>query len=264
MRTLYRAISGKEVGGEPLPLTFKSLQQNEIVLRRAELNLIAGTPGAGKSSIALAIAVQAQVPTLYMSADTNAHTMGMRVVAMATGMTQSNAEQILKQDKDNAENILKQFDYLRWSFESSPTLSDIDESVQAFETTWGTSPTLIVIDNLMDIAMDGHEEFSGMRAAMKELKYLARDTNACVLVLHHTKEGFIGTPCQPRSAIQGLVNQIPALILTIGQEIIGESIYLCVAAVKNRYGRADATGNTFTMLSFDPASMQLKDVKTSD
>ncbi len=112
--------------------------------------------------------------------------------------------------------------------------------------------------------MDGHEEFSGMRAAMKELKYLARDTNACVLVLHHTKEGFIGTPCQPRSAIQGLVNQIPALILTIGQEIIGESIYLCVAAVKNRYGRADATGNTFTMLSFDPASMQLKDVKTSD
>ncbi len=264
MRTLYRAISGKEVGGEPLPLTFKSLQQNEIVLRRAELNLIAGTPGAGKSSIALAIAVQAQVPTLYMSADTNAHTMGMRVVAMATGMTQSNAEQILKQDKDSAENILKQFDYLRWSFESSPTLSDIDESVQAFETTWGTSPTLIVIDNLMDIAMDGHEEFSGMRAAMKELKYLARDTNACVLVLHHTKEGFIGTPCQPRSAIQGLVNQIPALILTIGQEIIGESIYLCVAAVKNRYGRADATGNTFTMLSFDPASMQLKDVKTSD
>ncbi len=134
MRTLYRAISGKEVGGEPLPLTFKSLQQNEIVLRRAELNLIAGTPGAGKSSIALAIAVQAQVPTLYMSADTNAHTMGMRVVAMATGMTQSNAEQILKQDKDSAENILKQFDYLRWSFESSPTLSDIDESVQAFET----------------------------------------------------------------------------------------------------------------------------------
>jgi predicted ATP-dependent serine protease len=264
VRTLYRAISGKEVGGEPLPLTFKSLQQNEIVLRRAELNLIAGTPGAGKSSIALAIAVQAQVPTLYMSADTNAHTMGMRVVAMATGMTQSNAEQILKQDKDSAENILKQFDYLRWSFESSPTLSDIDESVQAFETTWGTSPTLIVIDNLMDIAMDGHEEFSGMRAAMKELKYLARDTNACVLVLHHTKEGFIGTPCQPRSAIQGLVNQIPALILTIGQEIIGESIYLCVAAVKNRYGRADATGNTFTMLSFDPASMQLKDVKTSD
>jgi hypothetical protein len=116
----------------------------------------------------------------------------------------------------------------------------------------------------MDIAMDGHEEFGGMRQAMKELKYLARDTNACVLVLHHTKEGFAGTPCQPRSAIQGLVNQIPALILTIGQEQLGDSLYLCVAAVKNRYGRADATGKTFTMLSFDPASMQLKDVASGE
>ncbi len=37
----------------------------------------------------------------------------------------------------------------------------------------------------MDIAMDGHDEFGGMRAAMKELKYLARDTNAALLVLHH-------------------------------------------------------------------------------
>jgi predicted ATP-dependent serine protease len=134
----------------------------------------------------------------------------------------------------------------------------------AFETKWGQPPELIVVDNLMDVAMDGHEEFSGMRSAMKELKYLARDTNACILVLHHTKEGFIGTPCQPRSAVQGMVNQIPALILTIGQEIIGDSTYLCVAPVKNRYGKADATGGSFVMLSFDPSTMQLKDVHTND
>lgn len=264
MRTLSRAIGAKEVGGEPLPSTFKTLQANEIVFRRAELNLVAGTPGAGKSSIALAVAVNANVPTLYISADTNAHTMGMRVLSMVTGMSQANAENILKFEKDNAERILKQYDHLRWSFDSSPTLSDIDESVQAFETLWGCSPTLIVVDNLMDIAMDGMEEFSGMRQAMKELKYLARDTNACVLVLHHTKESFEATPCQPRSAVQGMVNQIPALILTIGQQEVGERNYLCISAVKNRYGRADSTGKTFSMLSFDPASMQLKDVVASD
>lgn len=264
MRTLSRAIGAKEVGGEPLPASFKTLQANEIVFRRAELNLVAGTPGAGKSSIALAVAVNANVPTLYISADTNAHTMGMRVLSMVTGMSQANAENILKFDKDNAEQMLKKYDHLRWSFDSSPTLSDIDESVQAFETLWGCSPTLIVVDNLMDIAMDGMEEFSGMRQAMKELKYLARDTNACVLVLHHTKESFEAAPCQPRSAVQGMVNQIPALILTIGQQEVGEKNYLCISAVKNRYGRADATGRTFSMLSFDPASMQLKDVIAND
>jgi hypothetical protein len=113
----------------------------------------------------------------------------------------------------------------------------------------------------MDIAMDGHEEFQGMRAAMKELKYLARDTNSAVLVLHHTKEGFDGYPCQPRSSVQGLVNQIPAMVLTIGQMKQGDDLYLCVAPVKNRYGRADQTGNNYVSLAFNPESMYLEDVQ---
>jgi predicted ATP-dependent serine protease len=149
---------------------------------------------------------------------------------------------------------------LFWSFESTPTLKDLDDEVSAFETVWGRSPTLIVVDNLMDIAMDGHEEFHGMRAAMKELKYLARDTNAALLVLHHTKEGFEGYPCQPRSAIQGLVNQIPAMVLTIGQMKQGDDTYLCVAPVKNRYGKADQTGGNYVSLVFNPESMYLEDV----
>jgi hypothetical protein len=112
----------------------------------------------------------------------------------------------------------------------------------------------------MDIAMDGHDEFGGMRAAMKELKYLARDTNAALLVLHHTKEGYEGSPCQPRSSIQGLVNQIPAMVLTIGQMKQADMNYLCVAAVKNRYGKADQTGNNYVTLAFNPESMYLDDV----
>ncbi len=57
-----------------------------------------------------------------------------------------------------------------WSFESSPTLKDLDDEVSAFETVWGKSPTLIVVDNLMDVAMDGYDEFGAMRAVMKELE----------------------------------------------------------------------------------------------
>jgi predicted ATP-dependent serine protease len=125
---------------------------------------------------------------------------------------------------------------------------------------WGRSPTLIVVDNLMDIAIDGHEEFAGMRQVMKELKFLARDTNAAVLVLHHTQEGAAGYPCQPRSALQGKVAQIPAMVLTVGQMMQGQDAYLCVAPVKNRYGKADHTGATYISLSFDPASMYLEDI----
>jgi predicted ATP-dependent serine protease len=259
VKTLRRSVRKAEVGGEPLPPAFAAFERAGIILRRAEVTLIAGTPGAGKSSVALAIAARTKFPTLYFSADTNAHTMAMRLIAMTGKMTQASAELLLKQSPNLAHEILQMNNHLFWSFESSPTLKDLDNEVSAFETVWGRSPTLIVVDNLMDIAMDGHEEFQGMRAAMKELKYLARDTNAAVLVLHHTKEGFEGTPCQPRNAIQGLVNQIPAMILTIGQLRQGDDTYLCVAPVKNRYGRADQTGSNYVSLSFNPDSMHLND-----
>ena len=260
MRTLARAVGSKDIGGEPLPTVFRTFEINKIVFRRAEISMIAGTPGAGKSSVALALALKAKVPTLYVSADTNAHTMAMRLLALRARIPQQQAEQMLKTQPDTAESILREYGNMYWSFEPSPTLRDLDEEVSAFETIWGRSPTLIVVDNLMDIAIDGHEEFAGMRQVMKELKYLARDTNAAVLVLHHTQEGAPGYPCQPRSALQGKVAQIPAMVLTVGQMMQGMDMYLCVAPVKNRYGKADATGNTYVSLSFDPASMHLEDI----
>ena len=39
----------------------------------------------------------------------------------------------------------------------------------------------------------------------------------------------------------------------------GIDSYLCVAPVKNRYGKADPTGATYITLSFDPAKMHLED-----
>ena len=262
MKTLRRSIGKPEVGGEPLPPPFQAFQREGIILRRAEVTVIAGTPGAGKSSIALHIAARLKQPTLYFSADTNAHTMAMRLLAMKAKITQQDAEYMIKTKPQSAEHYLREFSGMYWSFEPSPTLKDLDEEVSAFETMWGRSPTLIVVDNLMDIAIDGHEEFAGMRAVMKELKYLARDTNACVLVLHHTKEGAFGYPCQPRSALQGMVSQVPAMVLTVGQMQQGNDLYLCVAPVKNRYGRADHTGQKYISLSFEPGAMYLEDILT--
>ena len=244
MRTLARAVGSKDIGGEPLPTVFRTFDTNKVVLRRAEVSMIAGTPGAGKSTLALAIALRTKVPTLYVSADTNAHTMAMRLLSMITGKSQSDAEVMLVEQVDESRKIINDHSgHIFWSFESAPTLADLDMEVSAFEELWGCSPTLIVVDNLMDVANDSGEEFAGMRSTIKELKYLARDTNAAVLVLHHTKESYQGNPCQPRSALQGMVAQLPALILTVGSNAPG---FIAVAPVKNRYGKADASGeNSF-------------------
>jgi hypothetical protein len=105
--------------------------------------------------------------------------------------------------------------------------------------------------------MDGAEEWSGLRSAIKELKYLARDTNASLLLLHHTSEAVNGDPCPPRSALQGKVAQLPALICTVAQDARG---FLAVAPVKNRYGKADASGATAHWLQFNPEFMFIADV----
>lgn len=258
MRTLARAVGSKDIGGEPIPTVFRTLEINKVVIRRSEVSMIAGTPGAGKSTLALAIALRSKVPTLYISADTNAHTMAMRLLSMITGMPQSDAERALQDDVVGTRKTINEFsNHIFWSFESAPTLADIDQEVSAFEELWGCSPTLIVVDNLMDIANDGGEEFASMRSTIKELKYLARDTNASILVLHHTKESYEGKPCQPRSALQGMVAQLPALILTVGTDAPG---FLAVAPVKNRYGKADQTGQTAYWLQFNPEIMDISDI----
>ena len=101
MRTLARAVGSKDIGGEPLPTVFRTFETNKVVIRRAEVSMIAGTPGVGKSTLALAIALRSKVPTLYVSADTNAHTMAMRLLSMITGRNQTEAEQMLIEDVDN-------------------------------------------------------------------------------------------------------------------------------------------------------------------
>lgn len=256
MRTLARSVGRASIGGEPLPSCFKAFEAHEIIIRRAETTMIAGVPGTGKSMLALALALKMGVPTLYVSADTNAHTMAMRLASMISGKSQSETEHKLFDDPGWTKAILARGSHIVWSFESTPTLEDVYEEVAAFEELWGQPPALIIIDNLMDVATDGGEEFSSMRAIMKELKYLARATNAAVLIMHHTTEGTSGTPCQPMSAIQGKVNQIPALILTLAN--VGES--LAVAVVKNRYGRADKAGMYLTWLAFSPAFCYIEDI----
>ena len=257
MKTLTRAVGKPDIGGEPMPSVFRTFDNNQVILRRAEVSMIAGQPGAGKSTLALALALRMQAPTLYLSADTNAHTMAMRLYSMIEGVSQSDAEKIISEQPELARQKLAKASHIYWSFDSNPGLGDIDDEVTAIEEMLGEPPALIVVDNLMDVAMDGGEEFGGMRSAMKELKYLARDTNAAVLVLHHTKESYSADPCPPRSAVQGMVNQLPALILTLGQH----QGLMAVASVKNRYGKADPSGNSPVWLQFNPEYMFIADLE---
>jgi KaiC/GvpD/RAD55 family RecA-like ATPase len=256
MRKLSQALS-RSAAGQPLPDLFPKLTREQIVLRRGQVAMIAGQPGAGKSLLALHYAVHQNLPCLYFSADSDEATVAYRAGAMLTGQKVADVErQILNGGGAYYEDVLDRLDNVRFVFTPSPTLDDIAYELEAFAEVWGCDPDLIVVDNLMNVVAEHDNEFAGMRELAKALHHLARETRACVMVLHHTSEAA-GSPVDPpaRRDLHGKVSQLPELILTVAlNSMSGE---YRVACVKNRSGPFDATGRTYETLYADTSRMAL-------
>jgi hypothetical protein len=245
-------------GGAIIPAPFRSFADYQISIRRGEVTMLAGPPGAGKSTLALSIAVLAGVPTLYASMDTHEATMALRTTAMLTGLSQHEVETRIQADPTWASDVLsRQASHISWMFDASPSLSDLADEVALYREVNGDNMRLLVVDNAIDVLHEHGDEFGSLRSLMRELKWWARDTGAAVLVLHHTSEQYQGNPCPPRAALHGKIAQIPSLICTLASPNDG---LMSVAPVKNRYGPADPSGSTALWLDYDPARMQIKDI----
>jgi hypothetical protein len=156
-----------------------------------------------------------------------------------------------------AGGILKEHaGHIKWMFDASPTLGDLEDEINVYRETMGDNPTLIVVDNAVDVTHDSGDEFSSLRSLMREVKWWARDTSAAFLILHHTSEQYEGSPCPPRAALHGKIAQVPSLVMTLSSAQPG---MMAAAAVKNRYGPADATGRTAVWMEYAPTTMTLKD-----
>lgn len=259
MRSLSRAVTRSETGAAVVPTPYRAFTDKQIAIRRGEVSMIAGPPGAGKSTLALDFSIKARVPTLYLSADTHAHTMSLRTLAALTGRDQQQVEEWMDDPVYGpawSSDVLSQVNHIRWCFESAPSLRDLEWEVDAFVELYGVPPQLIVFDNLIDATFEQGDEYGSMRALLREFKWWARETDAAFLVLHHTSESVPGNPCPPRSALHGKVAQTPALILTV----TSQDGFLGVAPVKNRYGPANASGSDVTWLTYDPARMAIDDL----
>lgn len=240
-----------------LPDLFPSLAQAGIRFRRGQVTMIAGQPNSGKSLLGLFYAVKAKVPTLYVSADTDAYTTSMRAASIITGHTMTTIEDSFKQNTHKTYiNALSSVKNLEFAFDPSPTLDDIQLMIQAYGEKYGLFPELIIIDNLMNVAALHDNEWTGMRDIMKACHHIARETEAAVFVLHHTSEAE-GDPYRPpaRKAIQGKVSQLPEMIITVAME--PERSEFRIACVKNRFAKNSALGNEWVTLYSDASRMKL-------
>jgi KaiC/GvpD/RAD55 family RecA-like ATPase len=257
---LSRAWGGVLTKATPLPDVWNELAKEQIKFRRGQVCMVAAAPNAGKSMFALIYAIKAKVPTLFFSADTDTTTVMMRAAAHISGHSQLIVEANLATDTHYYDRHFQKFNHIKWVFDSSPSIDDLELEIRAYVELYGIAPELIVIDNLMNVSAETDNEWAGLRAIMMELHDMARKTEACVMVLHHVSEqSEYGSPTKPpaRRAIHGKVSQLPALILTLGYD--PNQATLCVAAVKNRFGPHAADGSRFAQLLVNYAGCQIGD-----
>ena len=259
MLNLNRAWRGSTTNAIPLPDVWKSISVKQIKFRRGQVCMIAAAPNAGKSMFALIYAIKAKVPTLFFSADTDTATLMMRAASHLSGHSQLLVEANLTSDRHYYDKHLGNMDNIQFVFDSSPSLDDIELEVKAYVELFGIPPELIVIDNLMNVVAESDNEWAGLRAIMVELHDMARQTEACVMVLHHVSEQseYKTDVPPPRRSIHGKVSQLPALILTLGYDPFNH--ILKVAAVKNRFGPHTADGSDYVGLFVNYGVCQISD-----
>lgn len=256
LKSLHRTFSRGVSSGEPLPDPFVSLALNKATFRRGSVVLIAAPPGGMKTVFTMNIVKNMNVPTLYNSSDSDDFTMTSRSLSMLTGEVTDETELWVLTQKSEAYVRLKDMDHVRWSFRSSPTLEHIALEAEAFSELKGEYPHLIVIDIMMDVDFEGVAE-QNYWSLMAELKDMAREYEACVLVVHHTSESAKAGSPPPRSAIMGKANQLPTLILTLWGDAAANE--LMVAVVKNRFGPQDPTAGRYFKMYADPSICLIED-----
>lgn len=259
---LTRAATGRAAA--PLPQPFPSLSQSryQVEFRAGQLAMIAGPPGAGKSTIALIAALRwgkLGIPGLYFSADSDEDTMAARAAAVVSSHPVRDVEQTLSYGLYREEyGPLLQDIPVRFEYDSEPSMEDIGNACTAFLEVWGTWPRFVVVDNLMNIAGDSDVEVQVQKKGMRDLHWLARKLRACVLVLHHTSEQNQDhiTSAPPRTAIQNKVTQLPSLVLTTANN--GAEMF--IAVVKHRHGEADPMAKTPLRWIIDFPKFQITDL----
>ena len=130
-------------------------------------------------------------------------------------------------------------------------------ALEAYLELHGEFPEVIVMDNLKDLADDQDaDEFRALEDAVMFLKDLARDAGAAVLTLHHVGGAFEdSTQAIPLSGLRGKVSKTPALIFTMHRPSDDE---LRVSVVKNRSGKADASGRFWVPVGINLSRMEFR------
>jgi hypothetical protein len=258
MLLLGQALAQRGGTGSSIETPYPNLTRLGFTLRRGQLSMLAAAPGVGKSALAQDILMRTRIRSLYCCADTDPYTMSLRALAKMSGHTQQQVEKGLAEDSTRSmyEELLAKLWNVQFSFDILG-LEDVRDEVFAYAAVHGVFPPIIVVDNLVDVADGGEDEWRGMRHAVAELKKLAQVTGSHVMVLHHATGKYEdGNIPIPLSGLENKVGKIPAQVLTLCQN----GNYIKMYVVKNRSGQHDAKAESvYAQLYVDLSTMTFRE-----
>lgn len=257
--TAKQSLLLKGSAGDPLPVVYPSLAP----FLKGQLCIICAAAGSGKSALVLSYAAQADVSTLYFSADSDPFVMLSRLISIQLGWPLENSADAIRRGVvgPDAERVLER-SKIRFDYRASPSLPDIRTSLDAYNEVYGGCPGLVVVDNVTNVRteLNVDDPFAGLEVVMEELHEMARETGSCVVGLHHVTGPFNdGDKPIPLSGVKGQISRVPEMIWTLFRSSLMGNESLNVSNVKNRNGRSDPTGNTYASLVFDGDTMTIKD-----
>lgn len=264
MKDLVRSL---RVSGLPVPVPWVGLEK--IIRPRTQSVMIAmAASGVGKSALALEWAVRLDRPVLYLSLDTALVDHAIRLLARKTGLTIEEVERghdiDLETWAERWETEIAELGFQTRFFDQSLQVREISELIAAEAEYWGEPPSLVVVDNLMNL-IEHEESAAEYRRIVGELVKAARENNTLILALHHLRRrpakarGEDGDETtQPVHLTDSLyaVDQEAKYVLGLWRPYPNR---LQIGVLKNRMGGCSPRGDLSVSLDIDLRRMVITD-----
>lgn len=254
METLIQAARRRSEGN-PLVQPIKAFADQGVVFYAGTVNIIAASPGCGKSTVALGYMLQSEINSLYACMDTPRRLTVARAAQALTGQYQAVVEEQLEDPDSSVYEALAKAKHLSIFFRSGVSSRDLALMLGAYVEMHGAFPQVFVIDNLKNVAYEGDERGVAEQKLMEELDVIAKRTNICIIVLTHVLGAYNdGITPIPLSGVMNQNTKEAHIVLTLTRDRDGNLLF---AKAKDRTGVNDPSGNTRHPLAVDFRTMQV-------
>jgi len=212
-----------------------------------------GQPGAGKTTLAIQYLRNTSlqnVPSMFFSLDMGLPIVYAKLAQKYTGLCFKTVMKIFRNDPEHAQKVAnvisEDYKNVGFNFRAGMTIADMRKVISDHQEAIGKPVKLVVIDYLECIAGPYADATANTGFIANQLKDLANEFQACVLLLLQTQKHStpsISDPLMTLKAVKGssVIEQSCSTILTLWREgydpdTIEDDRYISFAVVKNRFG----------------------------